>query len=68
MDWININEKMPDERCLLQTTSKMIVIGDWYKGVWRVDGAIYWENKQLKSNYNKEDITHWMPLPIVWGG
>ena len=72
--WI-ILKKPPPARCLLLTTSKMVVVGDRYKGIWRIDGATRWVSRDssngryvnryrvLVSNYNDGDITHWMPLP-----
>jgi hypothetical protein len=67
-EWLPINEtNIPKERSLLLTSSKVIVIGDYYKEIWRIDGATKWigeENpKTLKSDYDFKDITHWMPLP-----
>lgn len=65
--WVSLKDKPSDGRCLLLTTSKMVVIGDLYRDIWRVDGAIRWageENpKKLQSDYEYTDITHWMPLP-----
>lgn len=63
--WVAVGERMPIGRVLLLTISKMIVLGDWYKGIWRVDGATYWETRVLCSQYHTDDITHWMKLPEV---
>lgn len=63
MEWISVKEKMPIGDVLLLTTSKYIVMGDWYKEIWRVTGSVQWNNGKLESDYQKEDITHWMPLP-----
>jgi len=73
--WISVEDIPPPARCLLLTTSKMVVVGDRYKGIWRIDGATRWVSRDssngryvnryrvLVSNYNDGDITHWMPLP-----
>ncbi len=59
----------PSETSLLLTTSKVWVIGDWYRGIWRVEGRTYWEmdrdkmGEKLKSKLAKEDIIYWMSLP-----
>jgi hypothetical protein len=64
--WVPVSERMPEGDALLLTSSKMIVIGDWYKGAWRTARST-WERVDgtmvLKSAYRKDDITHWMPLP-----
>lgn len=59
----------PPSQCLLLTTSKIWYIGDWYDGIWRIEGKNYWEFDmdrmcdRLKSKMPKECITHWLPLP-----
>jgi hypothetical protein len=63
--WIDCNIKMPDREVLLLTTSKVIILGDWYKDSWRTAQS-YWDNGNLKSVYQKEDITHWMSLPEAY--
>lgn len=63
--WISVEQEVPPHRSLLLTTSKMIVIGDFYCGIWRIDGSVYLRNHQLLSDYKNEDITHWMKLPEV---
>ncbi len=65
-EWISVNEKWPEGEVMLLTSSRMIILGDWYKGEWRthrsrwieIDGA-----NVFKSAYKKEEITHWSPLP-----
>lgn len=68
MEWINIKDNFPKTESLLLTTSKKILIGDWYNNVWRVSGKIRWEESikggfELVSDLKTSDITHWMPLP-----
>lgn len=65
MEWITVKDRLPDKRCLLLSLSKMIFIGDWYNGIWRIDGATHWEGGRLVSDYNESDITHWMSLPAL---
>jgi len=60
--WIDVKNYMPEGDVLLLTTSKVVVIGDWYKEKWRTSQS-YWDDSVLKSVYQKNDITHWMPLP-----
>lgn len=64
-EWISTKENLPTERCLLLTASKMVVIGDWYNGIWRAEGANEWKDGKLTSIYSKEDITHWMKFPSI---
>lgn len=64
-EWISIKDNLPTERCLLLTASKLIVIGDWYNGIWRAEGANEWKDGKLTSIYSKEDITHWMKFPSI---
>lgn len=61
--WIPCNERMPEGEVLLLTASRMRLIGDWYRGVWRSPGQNYWEDDQIKSRIHNDDITHWQPLP-----
>jgi hypothetical protein len=62
--WISVKERMPEEEVLLLTTSKVITMGDWYKEAWRTSQS-YWKEGVLLSVYQKDDITHWMPLPKI---
>lgn len=62
-NWIHCSDRMPDGDALLLTASRVILIGDWYRGVWRSPGQNYWENGELKCKFHEDDITHWMPLP-----
>jgi hypothetical protein len=52
----------PVGRVLLLSTSKMVIIGDWYKGMWRTNES-FWDKGELKSIYMLSDMTHWMPIP-----
>jgi hypothetical protein len=62
--WRQCAEEMPTDEVILLTTSKVRVVGDWYKGKWRT-ALSYWKDGELQSFYQKEDITHWTPLPAL---
>ena len=69
-EWKPIDyDNSPKGEVLLLTSSKVIVIGDRYKDVWRVIGRCKWVDaisgigRVLESDFKDEDITHWMPLP-----
>ena len=61
--WIKVNDRFPNETALLATKSKMVVIGDYYDGQWRVNGHWSHNGSTWISEYKFDDITHWMPLP-----
>lgn len=68
--WVSVQERFPETESLLLTTSKKILIGDWYDGIWRVHGKIRWAEKieggfELLSDLRTGDITHWMPMPTL---
>ena len=47
----------PNGRALLMTTSGELRIGDWYKGVWRIDGDFkLLRDGKIESSYKEEDI------------
>lgn len=68
---ISARKRKPDRDALLLTTSKVWIIGDWYRGAWRthrsqwtlIDGV-----QVLASAYAEDDITHWLPLPDPFTG
>jgi hypothetical protein len=61
--WRRIDMSNPPEgRVLLLSTSKMVIIGDWYKGMWRTNES-FWDKGELKSIYMLSDMTHWTPIP-----
>jgi hypothetical protein len=68
-NWISVSDKMPTTEVLLLTTSKKILIGDWYNGVWRSPGKNRWDENiesggfKLVSDLSTKDITHWCEYP-----
>jgi hypothetical protein len=61
--WRRIDMNNPPKgRVLLLTTSRMVIIGDWYKGMWRTNES-FWDEGKLKSIYALQDMTHWTPIP-----
>jgi hypothetical protein len=64
-EWIRVEDKLPEGEVLLLTTSKAIIIGDWYKDKWRSPGRWHWDaiGQQWHSDFQTQDITHWQPLP-----
>ena len=65
MDWIKITDKMPPKNTdvIMVTSSRIIVIGDRYNGIWRVPGQTFWKDGELHSYLDDNDILYWMPLP-----
>ena len=65
MDWMNIKDKMPPKNTdvLMVTSSRIIVIGDRYEGIWRVPGQTFWKDGELHSYLDDNDILYWMELP-----
>jgi len=65
-EWVSVevgNE--PTHECLLLTTSKRRVIGDFYKGIWWTESS-KWVGQNpsvLTSSFEYKDITHWRELP-----
>lgn len=65
---ISAKGRKPTGDVLLLTTSRMWIIGDWYKGAWRTHRS-WWEpgdvdgTPGLRSAFAEDDITHWTPLP-----
>ena len=56
---------LPKGEVLLLTSSKMWIIGDWYKGEWRTHRSEWvTENgvNRLKSVFTKDEITHYIKL------
>lgn len=62
--WVDAQKQKPTEEVILLTSSKIQVIGDWYRGVWRTPES-YFEGKELKSIYKEEDIIAWTPKPEI---
>jgi len=59
---------LPKGEVLLLTSSKMWIIGDWYKGEWRTHRSEWvTENgvNRLKSAFTKDEITHYIKL-LSW--
>ena len=67
MDWIKITDKMPPQATdvIMVTSSRIIVIGDRYKGIWRVPGQTFWKDNKLCSHLADDDIIYWLPLPAL---
>lgn len=68
--WQTFEAGKPVGEVLLLTTSKMIVIGDWYEDGWRTPHST-WEPipgskfQKLKHIYGEKDVTHWMLKPQI---
>lgn len=68
--WISCKKQMPNTEVLLLTSSKLMIIGDFYNGSWRTHRS-KWVEKDgvnvLESAYQFQDIIAWRPLPpTVW--
>lgn len=68
--WISCKKQMPNTEVLLLTSSKLMIIGDFYNGSWRTHRS-KWVEKDgvnvLESGYQFQDIIAWQPLPpTVW--
>ena len=65
--WTLVKVKLPEmgERVLLQTSSNMVVIGDYVGGGFRTDWS-RWEETESGNKLSLmavKDVKNWMPLP-----
>jgi hypothetical protein len=70
MKWIDINERMPEERTRVIVSVTDIVYSDVYygRGLWTsTDGdKQLWRHTDTCYPLNQKLVTHWMPLPDVY--
>jgi hypothetical protein len=60
MEWISVNESLPETDCsVLVTTGRYIVIADWYSDSQRFRP----QDREDAIAIPHESFTHWMPLP-----
>lgn len=63
-EWIDTNDREPDQEQVLFTDGKIVEKGSLYWGRWYV----YSETCSCGmggNTYSKTQITHWMPLPFL---
>ena len=74
MEWISIEERLPDnsEPVLINVfefNQSSVQLGYLYKGNWFASEGDYieaeggWDGAVINSTLENENVTHWMPLP-----